>query len=494
MRKLICLLMALLVFVGVIFLPSCKKENENDDTVSTQDSEDTLSTDMVDKTAQYLEKFDGVDMSGKEIWVYDLNVNPDIHVNYYDELQGDPMNVKLYERDLYFKDKYGVTVEYFVNTGGSKMISNAVLSGAFIADIVYGRASGDRLMTLALNGCLDDMKSYDQLDFSQPWWGNFMAEQLTVNNKLFFTSGDVLPTFYQSIGCFFYNIDVGTDYGISKDQLCKTVLDGNFTWEYMMNLIKNADEDLTGDGIVSADNDFFGLCTYNATNHTNMWTIGAGIDLVQKTETGEYVVDFKNPSTEKVLSELKKYITFTEMGSNTMDSITQTTFKSGRAIFAEHFTESAFHQLRDMEDDYLMLPVPKLYEDQKDYRCMVNSYVNCFVGIVSNCAERDVTGTFLESLACFGYNEIRPVAYEEFLKLTLARDAAATELVDLIFDTAYIDYGVVERLGENKELPNGIADILYNYLKLDAPLASTFTANESAINQDLKDTLAPFFK
>lgn len=484
--------MALLLLVSVFLLPSCKKKNneegEETTSVSTEGGEN-----VEDKRAYYRERFGNIDMQGKELWIYDLNTSPDMHVNFYDEFQGDPMNVKLYERELFFEDLYGISIENFSNTAGANLISNAVLSDSYIADIIYGRASGDRLMTLAQKDCLADMIGNDQIDTTQPWWSQFMSESLTINDRLFFTSGDILPTFYQSIGCFYYNIDLGGEAGIDKDALCSTVTDGKFTWEYMMKLVANYGND-GGDGVYSADVDTFGCITYNVYNHTNMWAIGAGVDLVTQNTDGDYIVDYKSPSIEAILADLKGYITLTDMGANGVDSIMQTTFKEGRAIFAEHFTESGFNQIRGMSDDYLMLPVPKVYESQDTYRCMVNSYVNCFVGIISNCADTEMTGAMLESMAHYGYNEIRPVAYEEFLKATLARDPAATEITDIIFDTAYIDYGVIDRLGEDKNYPNGAGDILYNYLKLDAPLVSAFEKYEQAINGDLQKALEPFTK
>ena len=497
-KRILCICLALLLLLGTLGLLSCNRNNnEGDDSDNGADTIDNSSSDVsdveeVDERKYYQDTFGDIDMKGKEVWVYDLNTSPDIHINYYDNLKGDKMNVALYKRDMLFEEIYGIKMEYFQSTQGSTVVSNAVLSGTYLADIIYGRASGGRLMTLAQQGCLSDMMSNTALDFSQPWWGNFMTESLTVNNKLYFTSGDILPTFYQSIGCFFYNMDLGKTYGIDKEALCQTVMDGNFTWEYMTKLVKDADTNLDSNLTLTADKDQFGLITYNVYNHTNMWAIGAGLKLVEQNATGQWIVDFESPNVVATLADLARYITYTEMGDNGLDSIMQTTFKSGRAIFAEHFTESAFSTLRNMENDYLMLPVPKLYDHQESYRCMVNSYVNCFVGILSNCADPEITGAILESQAHYGYNYIRPIAYEEFLKLALSRDVQAAALVDIIFDTAYIDYGVIEKFGKSDKYSDGASTILYQYLKEGKPLTSAFASNKDAINGSANEALGVF--
>ena len=501
MKRILCIFLVLLLLFGTLGLLSCKKnenqvEDSSDDTTDVSDSDvsDSDVSDMIDKKKYYQDTFGDLNMNGKEVWVYDLNTSPDIHINYYDDLKGDKMNVALYARDMLFEEVYGIKMEYFQSTQGSTVVSNAVLSGTYLADIIYGRASGGRLMTLAQQGCLADLRSNTAVDLNQPWWGNFMTEALTVNNRCYFTSGDILPTFYQSIGCFFYNMDLGRTYGIDKDALCEKALNGDFTWEYMTQLVKGTDTNLDSNLAMTADKDQFGLITYNVYNHTNMWAIGAGLKLAEQDASGKWIVDFESSSVVAKLSELARYITYTDMGGNEVDSIMQTTFKSGRAIFAEHFTESAFSTLRDMENDYLMLPVPKLNDDQDSYRCMVNSYVNCFVGILSNCADTEITGAILESQAHYGYNYIRPIAYEEFLKLALSRDIKAAALIDMIFDTAYIDYGVIEKFGVSSEYKEGASTILYQYLKEGKPLASAFESNKGAINGDLMNALKPFTK
>lgn len=497
--RLLTFTLALLLSLGAILLSACGGNTPPaEGTTGPSNSQSTNPTTggevEKDPHEYYKTKFGDADTDGKEVWIYDLNTSPSIHINFFDDYQGDPMNVALYKRDLLFEELYGVSFEYFQNTAGSKLISNSVLGGFYVADIIYGRASGDRLMTLAQQDCLSDLHSLEELDFAQPWWGNFISDSLTVNDRLFFTSGDILPTFYQSIGCFFYNIDLGNDYAISKDEVCETVEAGDWTWEYVTTVSKDAYRNLDSESEMTADKDQFGLITYNVYNHTNMFAIGAGLKLCEQTEAGEWIVDFESAPVVEKLSKLASYMTTYSMGANSSDSIMQTTFKQGRTIFAEHFTESAFNYLRDMEDDYLMLPVPKLESAQDQYRCMVNSYVNCFVGALSNCSDEAVTGVILESMAYAGYNDIRPVAYEEFLKGTLARDPAAVSLVDLIFDTAYIDYGVIEKFGVSTTYPQGVSSILYSYLKDGGELASAFAGNKDAINGDLNTALKNFLE
>lgn len=493
MKELMFRVLLLLMCVSCLFLTSCRgKKGSPPDSGTAAGS--TSGEPEADRHQYYTDRFGSLDMKGQEVWIYDLNTSPDIHVNYYDDNQGDTLNVKLHLRDSLFEELYGIRFSYFSNTAGSKAVSNSVLSGLYVADIIYGRASGDRLTALAQVNCLSNLRSYEALSFSQPWWGNFISDSLTVNNRLFFTSGDILPSFYQSIGCFFYNINQGTSFGIDKNALCVSVESGQWTWELLSDLSKDAYVNLDANEELTADADRFGFLSYNVYNHTNMFAIGAGLRLCEKTADGSWTVDFDSAAAVETLGKLARYMDHYSMGENGVDSILGDTFKSGRAVFAEHFTESAFSVLRNMQDDYLMLPVPKLEQAQEGYRCMVNSYVNCFVGILSNCADKEVTGAVLESMAHAGYYDIRPVVYETLLKGQLARDPLAINLVDLIFDTAYIDYGVIEKFGVSSDYPQGASTVLYQYLKEGASLSSEFAKIKGTVSQDLQKFFEPFEK
>ncbi len=485
-------ILAILLLLTMLFtVAACKKNGNGDESANNSGSANDVEDSGDDF---YLDRFGDLDLAGKEIWIFDLNTSPDAHVNHYHDVQGDEIDVELCKRDMMLETLYGVSFEYFNSTAGSKHLSNPILSGTYVADIVYGRASGDRLMALTQGGCLMDMCSLPSLSFNEQWWSKFMCESLTVNGKMYFTSGDILPTFYQSVGSFYFNINLGEEYGINKDELAAAVFDGKWTWEKLKTLSANATSNLDSNQELTADADQFGFISYNVYNHTNMFAIGAGLKLCEQTEDGTWTIDLTSGTREAKLAKLQSYMDNYSMGSGGVDSIMETTFKSGRAIFAEHFIESAFNTLTDMEDDYIMLPVPMIDEDQGEYYCMVNSYVNCFVGITSNCSDSEVTSAILESMAYAGYNDIRPVVYERVLKTRLSRDAVATQLIDLVFDSAYIDYGVIEKFGVTDDYKQGVSTVLYNYLKEGESLTSALASIQSQVESELQNTVSIFMK
>ena len=64
------------------------------------------------------------------------------------------------------------------------------------ADIMSGAAQYDIFASYSMCGYAGDKRVYDllsqeHLDFEKPWWPENLIGQATINNKLYFCSGDI---------------------------------------------------------------------------------------------------------------------------------------------------------------------------------------------------------------------------------------------------------------------------------------------------------------
>ena len=134
----------------------------------------------------------------------------------------------------------------------------------------------------------------------------------------------------------------------------------------------------------------------------------AGVDLC--VNTGDSLtVSLDNEKTIDVVSKLAKL-----MPGEKMDDRREyvTTFTDGRAIFIQAYMGDIATYMRDMNDDYLILPMPKYDAEQEHYRSMMNAWGTCFMGIMSNTDVDDI-GFIAEALAYESYNSVRPEVYEK---------------------------------------------------------------------------------
>ena len=121
------------------------------------------------------------------------------------------------------------------------------------------------------------------------------------------------------------------------------------------------------------------------------------------------------------------------------------TFLEGRALFHDS-TLNAAGTLREMDDEFGILPVPKLDTAQSDYRSFVNgaSSMVCVPATVTSESQREFVSIITEALASEAYRTVTPVLKETYLKRKVTRDADSADMIDYIvrnrvFDMAYVN-------------------------------------------------------
>ena len=83
------------------------------------------------------------------------------------------------------------------------------------------------------------------------------------------------------------------------------------------------------------------------------------------------------------------------------------TFYEGRALFYDS-TLNAAETLRDMNDDFGIVPTPKFDEAQSDYRSFVNgaSSMVCVPATVTKTENREFVSIVIEGLASEAYRTV----------------------------------------------------------------------------------------
>ena len=115
-------------------------------------------------------------------------------------------------------------------------------------------------------------------------------------------------------------------------------------------------------------------------------------------------------------------------------------FKEGRALFCEENLGVATVVFRNSKVEYGIVPNPTYDEAQgTDYRCLVNAATNVLAVPVSN-SKLEMTGAVMEYMANYGYENLVEVYYESTLKQKGTRDDTAFRMVDLIKNSACVDF------------------------------------------------------
>ena len=98
--------------------------------------------------------------------------------------------------------------------------------------------------------------------------------------------------------------------------------------------------------------------------------------------------------------------------------------------------------LRDMDSDFGIIPYPKLDEDQEEYMTLVHNGSTLFCVPVTIKSEKlEIIGAVLESLAYEAYKTVTPAYFEVALKSKYSRDDVSSQLLDVMYQSMYTDFG-----------------------------------------------------
>jgi hypothetical protein len=96
--------------------------------------------------------------------------------------------------------------------------------------------------------------------------------------------------------------------------------------------------------------------------------------------------------------------------------------------------------LRNFEDEYGMLPLPKWDENQTNYYTM-SPGEHTVLAVPKTVKDVEFVGTIVEALSAESYKQVTPTLYEIALKTRYLRDNESKEILDIIIDGRMYEFG-----------------------------------------------------
>jgi len=465
----------LLLLISCTLLTSCNNQTpvSNETTASTE----TQATET-EELSPY-EQMEQSDFDGRTFTIFESKSNPALQVNIPDEtLTGEPVKDALFMRDTDIESKYNIVLDYYQIKGYDPIFQNSVLAGDDAYQMVI--SNGNQLAkTMSTANILADLKSIPYLELEEKWWSKLMAENMQINGKQYLTNGDIAPGMYEAIMCIYLNTNLAEDYGISTDDIFNSVMSGKWTLDELISLSKDRNQDLNQDNSMDFENDFFGIAMTDDREISSAFMGSAGIQL-NTIENGNPIINaFDNEGDvnrlEKIMSVAKTYKY--EHHNNPIN----VTFKGGNALFLVHKLETAAVHLRDMEDDYLILPVPKYDEYQDNYISTISASCHCFTGVPVT-ADSEFVGFIMEAMARYSNEYIRPKAYDLVYTQKVIRDERSNDVLNILLDTTYMELMTVYNFA-------GYSEALRNVIFKNAELTSTVASIVEASRAELQKTI-----
>lgn len=402
-------------------------DNGSDDSAASSDAP------TVDKDGFLLDDIpESVKFPGKEIAIlYWSDVeNPEF---FAEDANGDIVENAIYSRNAAVENRLGITFRFDGTPGNNSNNDNYVkrVAASYDGGDAYDIYSAYSMTTasVAYAGYCENLLKYDAIDFSKPWWPDSLITEATINNKLYFCSGDISTNLLYMMYAVYFNKGMIKSYGLDDPYDC--VDNDTWTYETMFRMAN------TVAGSHSASNDVYGFVV-SSNVHLDPFFYGAGLRTTERDADGNPMISpsFGGDLATTVVGEVWKFLH--QDGNSLSDG--KTLFPEGQALFAMDRARFASEQMSNSETDFGVVPVPKYSVDQATYStCMGFPYSLYAISVGSE--QKEAAAYVLECMASESFRKITPALFELSMKERYVLDSKSSRMFDIIRASVSFDLG-----------------------------------------------------
>ena len=306
---------------------------------------------------------------------------------YVEEQTGDIVDDAIFNRNQQVCERLNVNFDFFEIPGAwanrdsfNQTIQSSILAGDGAYDILAGYSMC--IASISASGLLQDLASTEYLDFDQPWWSDSLIEM--------------------SQGVY---------------------------------------SDLDGDGKKSTGDRFGTVLPYI---YIDAFYFSSGLNTTNIVKgVPQISADYSGERVQNLLEYLCGQMHNTDDNYLAPDTIDErNTFMHGNTLFGIHNLNFAKGNLRDVNFDYGILPMPKYDEAQSEY-CTITGFPYSLYSIPLDAPDADMSSAVLEAMASASYREVSPALFEVAMKVKYTTDDDSARMYDLIRETIMFDFGRV---------------------------------------------------
>ncbi|MBQ7321618.1 MAG: extracellular solute-binding protein [Clostridia bacterium] len=488
----ICLLLACLVLLPLV---ACGKSEETPEvTTEAPVGEATTSaggdavTENTDNADALYDRFqlEPVDFGEEEVTL--LYWSDREHEEFYVENQtGDLVNDAIYMRNQTVEERLGINFAYATEKGDASnektfaaKVNTSISAGDHAYDLVA--AHSYTIGLCATQDLLYNLSDIEYVDFEKPWWPDKLIGQATINDKLFFVSGDISANVIYMMYVTFFNKDMVETYKLEDPYTL--VENGKWTVDKQLEMCKGLYSDLNGNGAKDIG-DQYGQYAYTLHLDSFLW----GSDIIVLDTSGDtpvFSADFLGEKTLNLQEKVKGFFYDTSDGYLlTENSKVSQHFAAGLSLFWNDRCRQAI-SFAEKEINYGIIPIPKYDESQENYATLLGNPFSLYA-IPKDSVTPDMAGAVLECMASESYRKISPALYEVALKLKYSQDDVSAKMFDIAKSSVVFDLG---RILSNAL--SGPASTWQKAITGSVSWATTIKAQEKPWNKQLEKMLQVF--
>ena len=438
-RRVLTLVLALITVLGMFAACAAPDEQE-------QSSESNQEAVTGDEYEQALAKLT-VDMKGDDFVVLGRNdAGNSVTEIFREESSSDPLEDAVYRRNLGLSEI--CKVNYVARLVGSNdivdTISTDIKSGSGEYDIAFPemRQAG----SMATQNMLSDFHSLTHVDLDADWWDqgtlamSIAGKTLWMNSDVNFMAHDVtFLTMFSKVMAEQQNLE----------NLYEIVENQEWTMDVFSSYVKKVSSDADGNGKYD-ENDNYGLIGTSSLGYATFYA--SELRFAACDADGEPYLAMTNSDLIKASDLLDKLLDLLYTGHSTYivapgkEQVAKEMFSKNQGLF---YVECAGYivGLRDMSDDFGVLPMPKYDQAQKNYSTFT-SVVGSTMVVPQGAKNFEDMSKVIETMAILSGKSVIPTYYDLVLKRKTVRDEESAGMLDIIFSNRIYDLAnYYEKLG-----------------------------------------------
>ena len=361
---------------------------------------------------------------------------------FVEDQNGESVNDAVFRKNANVQEQFGVTLEFYGIPGAYEQQKdfvntciNSLQAGADAYDLFCGYSMTGA--TLAVEGAVQDMTQYPILEFDKPWWPESLISKATINDGIYFASGDIAPSFLYMMYLIVFNKDLFTDFHkLQANDLYSLVYDGKWTIDRLIEFTQGVYLDQDGDNS-SSEADRYGLVI--TTVPFDSFYTASDLYTVELDKDGAFVMS-DDLFSQKTVDLLDKVCNLLHTSGDAYIKTDTAHFKTGNSLFIIQAASITANHLTDVDFTYGVLPMPKYSDDQENYRTALSFPYTMYM-ISASAPDAEAAAATIELLAYQSYVNVTPAIFEESMKLRYADQSDDAFMFDIIRENVVIDIG-----------------------------------------------------
>ncbi len=398
-------------------------------------------------------------------------------------LTGSVLGDTVYRRNHNVETRLNIVIEETRDTAENvyEAACRSIMADEDVYSAVWNSAS--LMGAMAANGYLVTTDYLIEVDMDKPWWNKAATEALSVDERSFLLFGDLQLSYYDAHAMVGVNMEMIEKIEGMPDPY-KLVDDGLWTINKMLEMAQAATADIDGNQLMTYEDRYGAAIDRDA---ILPFIFGCDTNMSEKDSYDlPYITCINNEKFFDVYTLITQsmydrsasmYVT----EDNEADNMTDLTmFKNERALFVVT-TVGELNELRYMDSEFGVLPMPKYTAEQKDYVSYISGEDIWALGIPTSSRNFLRTGIILENLGAETYREggVRDVYVDSTLEFKYVNDEKSRENLHLILDSGRFDLLEVYGWGELSDI------VISEAASASEKLMSTLAQNERDVKNDL---------